>query len=99
MQQIAKYGLKETTELQRVDMPMGAEMLSVQALPGGIILFVLEDPANPLQSRRVQLLPPGKVAPFCLKGLTYFGAVVCRTVYPVWHMFVDANWEDYREPF
>jgi hypothetical protein len=80
---IWKYKL-EITDLQSVQMPVGAIVLSVHRQGPDLCLWSMVDPSEPMQARHFEVHGTGNQMPDGGKRL-YVGTVVVGAL--VWHVF------------
>lgn len=84
MKVIWKYEL-EVTDVQRVAMPEGARLLSVQAQGAAPMLWALVDSRAPIADRMIGIVGTGNPAPDDDVDAVYVGSVMCGAF--VWHVF------------
>ena len=89
MRRIFKYKLK-LTDLQFIDMPEDAAVLSVGVQEGNICLWVLVEDAGPLRSRAVQIIGTGNPIAASPAG-RFVGRVETHGGALVWHVFAESR--------
>ncbi len=98
MSVIWKYDLKVTDE-QVLDLPEGAQILSVQQQAGSLLagsplqLWALVDPDNAWERRFFHVVGTGNSMPILSRGecLTHLATVVTVRGALVWHVFEQAQ--------
>lgn len=82
MKKIYKYTL-DITYLQGIEMPKGAEILTVQQRLGLLELWAMVDPLQPLQGRTIEILGTGMEV---FGAARKYIATVQSGIY-MWHVF------------
>ena len=88
MRRIYKYEL-EVTDVQQVDIPMGAIILSAQNQNGQVCVWALVDPTHPPLSRTFRIYGTGNPCDVTLGKSTFIDTVQTMGGRLVWHVFVD----------
>lgn len=84
---IYKYPLQIANE-QRLEMPMGAEILCVQAQGDVPCIWAIVDPAHPVTERKITIKGTGhRFSPDESQG-TYLGTIQTQNGSLVWHVFI-----------
>jgi hypothetical protein len=83
---IWKFELKKITDMQKLTMPDGAELLSVANQNGNLCLWAMVDPSNEKQFRYIEVIGTGNPMPEYM-GLDrqFIGTVLINPL--VWHVF------------
>lgn len=90
MKTIWKFPLTLASE-QRVVMPTGAKVLSVNEIAGELFIWAEVKPKNQPSSRRVYIFGTGHLIDLCTGGkpLEYVGTVLQNYGVLVWHVYVE----------
>ena len=88
MQAIWKYEVP-VTDGSDIDMPAGAKVLTVQVQHQRLCLWVIVNPASPVETRRFKVIGTGHEHDECLTALTYIGTAQMAGGALVWHVFEE----------
>lgn len=91
MQIIYKYEL-QATDFQEVRMPEGSKILTFGIQNGGLLLWVLVDPAAPKKPYKFLLIGTGHFIPTekpILEIYDYVGTTIGHLGQFVWHLFQE----------
>jgi hypothetical protein len=87
MKVIFKYEI-EARDHQSVEMPAGAQILSVQVQRDVPCIWAIVDPANPVESRSFEVFGTGHPFPACIgSGREYIGTFQLLAGSLVFHLF------------
>lgn len=84
---IHKYPLQIQNRAQAVDIPVGAELLTVQIQNGQPVLWAMVDPDAPKVMRHVQMYGTGWPISVNDELIKFLGTVQCNGGILVWHFF------------
>lgn len=89
MQRIFKYPVL-STDIQTLNLPLGARILSVQAQKDNVFLWALVDDAETrLSSHTIHVVGTGNPPPFGIHKMTHLGTVQLYEGALVFHVFQE----------
>ena len=88
MQAIWKYVLK-IEDASDIEMPAGAEVLTVQKQGGALCLWAVVNPESPTETRHFRVLGTGHEHEESLVALDYIGTAQMMGSGLVWHVFEE----------
>ena len=91
MNTIYKYRIAET-DVQLVNIPVGARILNVGLDPGGdLCLWALVDKSRDPLPRTINIYGTGHPLPDDMTNLVYLGSVTMQRTRLVWHVFENTG--------
>ena len=86
MNAIWKFQLK-VTDLQEVEMPKGAQVMSVQEQNGALCLWAAVDSEQPKENRVIEIIGTGNPIPTTTTDRHFIGTAQMQKGALVWHVF------------